>query len=204
MIGQIGVRKTRELLRAPSSRRRCGPDPRITIPASGMIGRMNRPDTSPHSITKPDVQIFLANRAASTQEARPDYHVRESRGTRKGVQDRRGLNGKAKTLNARPSCSRAAGSPECVGNTPARRGRAPCSPACNVTSSSRRARAVSPRQNWPLPIPSASPSSAFSLPCSRVCCRLFPSRPRRFTKPTGDMPDGPDLRKINLPDTCQG
>lgn len=101
MIGQIGVRRTREFLRASSSPRRFGPDPRITIPASGVKGRINRPDTSPHSITKPSVQIFLANRAASTQEARSQRHLGEGRRRRADVSHRRLTTGRLAESAAR-------------------------------------------------------------------------------------------------------
>ena len=60
MIEQIWVRKTSLESRASSSRIRCGPDPRITIPASGFckmpqIQALRRPLL----INRPQTQIFL-------------------------------------------------------------------------------------------------------------------------------------------------
>ncbi|WP_210166300.1 hypothetical protein, partial [Shinella sp. DD12] len=68
MIELIGIGKTRTLLRVCSPCRRFGPDPQITIPASGLSKcRNKRPDRRPHSITRQKGWKLLAQRTATTE-----------------------------------------------------------------------------------------------------------------------------------------
>ena len=65
----IRIGKTRNLLRASSSLLEIWPRSAHHHPGQRHLsGRTNRPDKSTHSITCPDVQKILANRAASTKE----------------------------------------------------------------------------------------------------------------------------------------
>jgi hypothetical protein len=76
-IEQIRIRKTSAGIRAESSRSRFGPDPLITIPARGFWKcRTLRPDRSSHSITCPNGQKLLAQRAATTEV--PAVHQRQA------------------------------------------------------------------------------------------------------------------------------
>jgi hypothetical protein len=69
MIETIRVGQTRNLLRASSSQSEIWPRSAHHHPGQRRhVSRMNRPDKSTHSITCPDDQKFLANRAASTKE----------------------------------------------------------------------------------------------------------------------------------------
>ena len=65
----IRIGKTRNLLRASSSLLEIWPRSAHHHPGQRRhVSRTNRPDKSTHSITCPDVQKILANRAASTKE----------------------------------------------------------------------------------------------------------------------------------------
>jgi hypothetical protein len=69
MIDMIRVGQTRNLLRASSSLLEIWPRSAHHHPGQRRhVSRTNRPDKRPHSITCPDDQKFLANRAASTKE----------------------------------------------------------------------------------------------------------------------------------------
>src|SRR3546814_14935759 len=69
MIEQSWIRKTSEVSGALSSIERFGPDPQITIPASGFRKcRIQRPYRRPHSITCTLDQKLLAPRAATTED----------------------------------------------------------------------------------------------------------------------------------------
>jgi hypothetical protein len=69
MIDMIRIGQTRNLLRASSSLLEMWPRSAHHHPGQRHLsGRANRPDKSTHSITCPDDQKFLANRAASTKE----------------------------------------------------------------------------------------------------------------------------------------
>src|SRR6056297_2138087 len=69
MIDMIRVGKTRNLLRASSSRLEIWTRSAHHHPGQRRnVSRTNRPDKSTHSITCPNDQKFLANRAASTKE----------------------------------------------------------------------------------------------------------------------------------------
>ncbi|MCV2449691.1 hypothetical protein E3D03_020800, partial [Paracoccus sp. DMF] len=69
MIDMIRIGKTRNLLRASSSLLEIWTRSAYHHPGQRRhVSRTNRPDKSTHSITCPDVQKILANRAASTKE----------------------------------------------------------------------------------------------------------------------------------------
>jgi len=69
MIDMIRVGQTRNLLRASSSPLEIWSRSAHHHPGQRRhVSRTNRPDKSTHSITCPDDQKFLANRAASTKE----------------------------------------------------------------------------------------------------------------------------------------
>jgi len=69
MIDMIRTGKARNLLRAPSSLLETWTRSAHHHPGQRrLVGRTNGPDKSTHSITCPDDQKFLANRAASTKE----------------------------------------------------------------------------------------------------------------------------------------
>src|SRR3546814_12083098 len=69
MTEEIWIRKTSVVSCALSSIERSGPDPQITIPASGFRKcRIQRPYRRPHSITCTLDQKLLAPRAATTED----------------------------------------------------------------------------------------------------------------------------------------
>ncbi|WP_235442276.1 hypothetical protein, partial [Rhabdonatronobacter sediminivivens] len=69
MIDMIRVGQTRNLLRASSSPLEIWTRSAHHHPGQRRhVSRTNRPDKSTHSITSPEDQNFLANRAASTKE----------------------------------------------------------------------------------------------------------------------------------------
>jgi len=69
-IEQIRTGKASKSLCAASTFFRFGPDPQITISASGFWKcRIQRPERRPHSITRRKGQKPLASRAATKEEA---------------------------------------------------------------------------------------------------------------------------------------
>src|SRR3546814_14826880 len=74
MTEEIWIRKTSVVSCALSSIERFGPDPQITIPASGFRKcRIQRPYRRPHSITCTLDQKLLAPRAATTEDASSNW-----------------------------------------------------------------------------------------------------------------------------------